>query len=545
MRPRRFLMDEIQRAAVKRERRFRPADWVAFPLLTVAGLVSILYFALAWFAVGWGAHPILTSILAGLALMLLVNQQGRWALLLPMRRPIPMAPNPGSRVAVVTTFVPGAESRELLETTLRALVAIDFPHDTWLLDEGNGPEIVALCASLGVRHFSRRVRPEYLTDEGEFRAGTKHGNYNAWLREEGFGRYDILAAFDPDHVPAPNYLDETLGYFRDPTIGYVQAAQAFYNQDSSLVARGAAEETYAYFSAVQMAGYGLDYPIIVGSHNVHSMTALEGVGGFAAHDADDLLLTLRYRAAGWGGVYVPRILARGTTPVDWRGYLAQQRRWARSVLDLKLRHRTGYATQLPVHARIMSFLHGLNFLHRSLAWLGGLLILVWLLATRETLPALSPEMLIPAAVLGAALSAQELFRQRFYLDWRNEQGMHWRAALLDYAKWPWFVLAMLDVLTRRRIEYVITHKSARGQRHSLFIWWNAGMAATMCLATAVGWLQGPMPVMTVALAAVVVMVSVFFVISGMRPPPLPQLPVGWPPASTAVTRAPARARLVT
>lgn len=537
MRPRRFLMPELQSEAVKRERPFRPADWVAFPLLTVVGLFAVLYFARAWLAVGWGAHPILTGILAGLALMLLVNQQGRWALLLPMRRPMPMAPVSGIRVAVVTTFVPAAESRELLEATLRALVAIDYPHDTWLLDEGNGPEVVAFCASLGVRHFSRRGRAEYLTDEGEFRAGTKHGNYNAWLREEGFGHYDILAAFDPDHVPAPNYLDETLGYFRDQKIGYVQAAQAFYNQGSSLIARGAAEETYAYFSAVQMAGYGLDYPIIVGSHNVHRMAALEAVGGLAAHDADDLLLTLRYRAAGWGGVYVPRILARGTTPVDWRGYLAQQRRWARSVLDLKLRHRTRYATKLPLRARIMSFLHGLNFLHRSFAWMAGLLILAWLLATRDTLSVLSPEMLSPAVILGAALSAQELFRQRFYLDWRNEQGMHWRAALLDYAKWPWFCLALIDVLTRRRIGYVITQKSARSPRHSLFVWWNAGMAATMLLAAAIGRLQGPIPVGPLVVGALVVMVSGLLVVSGIRTPPSVHLPVGWPPASTPASQS--------
>ena len=127
-------------------------------------------------------------------------------------------------------------------------------------------------------------------------------------------------------MPAPLYIAETLGYFRDPMIGYVQAAQAYYNQGAGLVARGAAEETYAYFSAIQMASYGLDYPIIVGGHNAHRMAALEAVGGFAVHDADDLLLTLKYRAAGWGGVYVPRILARGLTPVDWRGYLISIRK---------------------------------------------------------------------------------------------------------------------------------------------------------------------------------------------------------------------------
>ncbi len=538
-------MSDLSPLTVRRERPFRPADWLAFPLLSLVGLVAIVFFARGWLAVGWGTHPILTLLLAGLVIMLVVNQQGRWALLLPMRRPRPMAPMPDARVAVVTTFVPGAESQEMLAASLRALVAVEYPHDTWLLDEGNSAETVALCKSLGVRHFSRRGRPEYQADEGPFRAGTKHGNYNAWLHEAGFGHYDILAAFDPDHMPMPGYLDHTIGYFRDPNIGYVQAAQAFYNQDASLIARGAAEETYAYFSAVQMAGYGLDYPIIVGSHNVHRMAALESVGGLAAHDADDLLLTLRYRAAGWGGVYVPRILARGTTPVDWRGYLAQQRRWARSVLDLKLRHRTGYATQLPLHARIMSFLHGLNFLHRSLAWLVGIVVLAWLLATRGALPLLSSQMFVPALVLGGALGAQELYRQRFYLDWRNEQGMHWRASLLGFAKWPWFVLALVDVVTNRQIAYVITQKSSRGHRHALFVRWNACVAAALSLAAAIGCLQGTVAVVPLILAAALVALSLFLVISGMRAPPVATLPTAWPPPSTAAAPGPARPRLVT
>jgi hypothetical protein len=86
-----------------------------------------------------------------------------------------------------------------------------------------------------------------------------------------------------------------------------------------------------------MAAFALGYPIIVGSHNAHRMAALREVGGFAAHDADDLLLTLRYQGAKWAGVYVPKVIARGLAPVDWQGYLIQQRRWARSVLDIKLR----------------------------------------------------------------------------------------------------------------------------------------------------------------------------------------------------------------
>lgn len=142
-------------------------------------------------------------------------------------------------------------------------------------------------------------------------------------------------------------LLRTLGYLHDPSIGYVQAAQVYYNQPASFVARGAAEETYAYYSSIQMTTYALGYPIVTGCHNVHRAVALRQVGGFAPHEADDLLITTFYRAAGWRGVYVPETLALGLTPVDWTGYLRQQRRWARSVLDVKFRIYPKVAGRLP------------------------------------------------------------------------------------------------------------------------------------------------------------------------------------------------------
>ena len=95
--------------------------------------------------------------------------------------------------------------------------------------------------------------PEYQAPSGPYAARTKHGNYNAWLDRVGFSHYDLLVAFDPDHVPDRHYLTQTLGYFVDPRIGYVQASQAYYNQRASFIARGAAEETYAYYSSTQMA----------------------------------------------------------------------------------------------------------------------------------------------------------------------------------------------------------------------------------------------------------------------------------------------------
>ncbi len=43
---------------------------------------------------------------------------------------------------------------------------------------------------------------------------------NAWLDAHG-STYDIFVQFDIDHAPVPEYLDQVLGYFRDPDVGWV------------------------------------------------------------------------------------------------------------------------------------------------------------------------------------------------------------------------------------------------------------------------------------------------------------------------------------
>lgn len=443
---------------VQSQRTFRLWDYPLFALLTTFSSAAIIYFMARWFAYGdWYSYPIgFWGLTLGVVGKLAINQF-RWWYLPFMKKPLPMMPRSGWKVAVATTFVPGAEPIEMLEQTVRALVALDYPHDTWVLDEGNEPRVAALCAELGAVHFSRRNYTHYQTEDGVFQARSKHGNYNAWFHEVGFRRYEIIAAFDPDHVPETTFLSKVLGYFNDPHVGYVQVAQAYYNQNASFIARGAAEETYGYYSATQMFGFAMGYPIVTGCHNTHRVAALKDVGGFPAHDAEDLLITLLYRSHGWRGVYVPKILARGLTPVDWAGYIQQQLRWARSVLDIKLRIYPQVAGKLPIKERVISFAHGLYYL-QPLAVAIGLLVIVYMLLTGLTPRVFNFVILGDFCLLATALLLCDVYRQRFYLDWRNECGWHWRAGVLQLAKWPYFLVALYHVVSNRRLPYLLTSK---------------------------------------------------------------------------------------
>ena len=203
-------------------------------------------------AMGLVVSLLAVASVAGLALacagaLLIAGSVVRWVLLLLIAEPDFIAPTPGLRVAVVTSYVPNAESLPMLERTLTAMDRLSYTHDTWLLDEGDDEAAIELCRRLGVKHFSRKYKPEYQTEQGPFQHGTKHGNYNAWLTETGFAGYDFLAAIDPDHVPEKTFLTETLGQLSDPRVAYVQSPQEYYNQPASLIARGCSEESRDYY----------------------------------------------------------------------------------------------------------------------------------------------------------------------------------------------------------------------------------------------------------------------------------------------------------
>jgi len=492
------------------ERVLKRRDYPVFILLSMLSLFAIGIFLLHWFSYqDWLAYPVSFSLMTLSLLAILLNHQGRWFLLLSMSKPKPVAPSAGLKVAVVTTFVPGAEPLEMLEQTVKALVTLDYPHDTWVLDEGDDEGVKSLCLKLGAKHFSRKNLSRYRTDDGTFQRRTKHGNYNAWFHDIGFGAYDIISIFDPDHIPSSNFLTSTLGYFDDPKVAYVQVAPSYYNRNASLIARGAAEETYEYYSVVQMASYRMGYPILVGSHNTHRVAALKQVGGFPAHDAEDLLLTLRYQASDWQGVYIPKILARGLTPVDWVGYLRQQRRWARSVLDIKVRRYFEFSRNLSAKGRLMSVLHGLNFLHKSMLIFLGLILTSFMLATGSTPGVVSYPTIQMITVVWLVLQVCEFYRQRFYLDPRNEWGFHWRVALLQYAKWPWFLLALFDVLFSRRLSYALTPKVKGKSRDHLLLLPNLLVVILLCSAWLVGQSLGS------AVHPVVYTCALLFVIASM------------------------------
>lgn len=135
----------------------------------------------------------------------------------PKRRTAPPAPAGCSVDVFITTY---SEPVELVRETAEAANKICYPHHTYVLDDGNRPEMRAICEELGCGYITRGKewdnRPRH----------AKAGNVNNALT---LTSGDFILILDSDQIPEPQILDRTLGYFDDMQVAFVQTPQYFYN----------------------------------------------------------------------------------------------------------------------------------------------------------------------------------------------------------------------------------------------------------------------------------------------------------------------------
>jgi cellulose synthase/poly-beta-1,6-N-acetylglucosamine synthase-like glycosyltransferase len=257
------------------------------------------------------------------------------------RDPIPVRPQRNLMIAFVTTIVPSKEPIEMVRRTLIAAQAIQYRGrlDVWLLDEGDDPAVRAMCAELGVRHFSRKGVERFNQKRGPFRARTKHGNYNAWLATHG-SDYQVMMSVDPDHIPLPNYAERIVGYFRDADVAYVVGPQAYGNCDN-LVTKAAESQQFPFHSVIQRAANRYGVAMLVGTNNAIRIDAILGVGGLSDSITEDMATGLKLHSSRnpvtgrrWRSVYTPDVLAIGEGPSSWSDYFSQQLRWSRGTFEI-------------------------------------------------------------------------------------------------------------------------------------------------------------------------------------------------------------------
>lgn len=445
------------------------SGWQRLELLVgcIGWLAAVIYF---W---NWWLRP---THVNGLAYFIVVTVVLVWVTFEPLyflvmfsgaRKPAgAVRLPPGSRVAMVVTKAP-SEPFSVVAETLTAMLAQDYPHDTWLADEDPSAEAIDWCAKRGVRISTRKGRQDYHRATWPRRTRCKEGNLAFFYDHYGYELYDFVSQLDADHVPEPSYLREMLRPFADPAVGYVSAPSICdKNAAESWSARGRLHAEASMHGALQ-AGYNGGWaPICIGSHYAVRTAALKTIGGLGPELAEDHSTTLMMNSTGWRGVHAIDAIAHGDGPCTFSDMITQEFQWSRSLVTVLLKYTPRYISTLPFKLKAQFLFCQLWYPLFSLA-----MALIYVL---------------PIVALAAGINFANVTYARFFLHfapislilvfmgyrWRGTGSyrpiggkvLSWEKMLFCYARWPWVfagtLTAIRDWISGSQVEFRVTPKGS-------------------------------------------------------------------------------------
>lgn len=355
----------------------------------------------------------------------------------------------------------------ILKRTLLGCMAQDYPDDLleiYVLDDGQRQEVRSLAAELGVSYRSR-------TD----RAHAKAGNLNDGIKHSSG---ELIAIFDVDHVPLPNFLKKTVGFFAEENVAIVQTAQDFYNQDifqrSVAPGRNLHNEQALFFRILQAGRDRHNSAFFAGSGGLLRRTALEAIGGFQTETiTEDLHTSLLLHANGYKSCYLNETLTSGLMPETFEGHTKQRARWATGTAQVLVRAN-------PLFMRGLTWPQRLDYFGSIHYFFFGLPRIIFLIAPLSWLVFSIPALVADtgplinfffSAYLGSVLSIQIISRNTRSAFWSDVHE-----AVMCFAVTGATVAGLFSANRPRKFE--VTPKGGRSETKSF------------ARASAVGWHLG-------------------------------------------------------
>jgi glycosyltransferase involved in cell wall biosynthesis len=241
-------------------------------------------------------------------------------------------PVPEGELPHVTVQLPLFNEATVAVRLLEATTRLDYPRDRL--------EIQVLDDSTDETQSIARSTVERLRREGTdivYIHRVDRSGYKAGALANGLkvAKGELVAVFDADFIPSPEFLKATVGHFRTPTVGMVQTRWGHLNRDFSLLTQVQAlmldghhlVENRARFAAGNLFNFS-------GTGGIWRKRAIFEAGGWE-HDTltEDLDLSYRAQLAGWRFVYRPDVVSPAELPEDVSAFRAQQYRWAKGTVQ--------------------------------------------------------------------------------------------------------------------------------------------------------------------------------------------------------------------
>ncbi len=324
---------------------------------------------------------------------------------------------------MVTVQLPLYNEMYVARRLVEAVCRLDYPRDRLeiqVLDDSTDEtseivaRVVAEQRALGadIHHITRCDRQ-----------GFKAGALAAGL---GAARGSLVAIFDADFVPQPEFLKVAVPHFADPGLGMVQGSWAHLNRNYSLLTRAQAILLDGHFliehTARNRGGFFFNFN---GTAGIWRREAILESGGWQ-HDTltEDLDLSYRAQLAGWRFLYLPELAVPSELPVDVNGFKGQQYRWTKGSIQTgrKLLGRI-LAAPLPWRVKLEAFVHLTNNVSYLLMVVLGLLLFPAILIRRGA-PVRDLLLVDLPLFLAATVSVSV-----YYMVSQSAAGIGWRSQL--------------------------------------------------------------------------------------------------------------------
>ncbi len=289
----------------------------------------------------------------------------------------------------VTVQLPLYNERAVVCRLIDAVAALEYPASCLqiqVLDDSTD-ETTHAAVQAAAQHRARGVNIEVIHRED--RAGFKAGALAEGLRH-ALG--DLIAVFDADFIPQPEFLKRVVPHFSDPRVGMVQARWGHLNRHRSLLTSAQAVMLDAHFllehEARMRSALFFNFN---GTAGVWRRAAIESSGGWT-HDTltEDLDLSYRAQSCGWRFVSVPSAAVPAELPADVEALKLQQRRWAKGSIQTARKLLPGLLrSKARLGVKVEAFFHLTSNLTYPLLLLSGLLLLPVMSAVSSTAPHLS------------------------------------------------------------------------------------------------------------------------------------------------------------
>jgi cellulose synthase/poly-beta-1,6-N-acetylglucosamine synthase-like glycosyltransferase len=277
------------------------------------------------------------------------------------RKNVPAQPPAVTEWPPVTIQLPIYNERYVIERLVEAISRFDYPTellDVQVLDDSTD-ETQQVARNCVERFAAQGMAITYIHRSN--RAGYKAGALENGLKSS---KGEFVAIFDADFVPAPDFLQRTIPYFKNPNggagIGMVQTRWTYLNTDYSLLTQVETILLDGHFvvehGARSRRGTFFNFN---GTAGVWRRKAIDQAGGWQ-HDTltEDTDLSYRAQLVGWKFLYLPHIECASELPVDMNGFKAQQARWAKGLMQTakKILPKV-FKANVPWHVKSEAFFH--------------------------------------------------------------------------------------------------------------------------------------------------------------------------------------------